>query len=283
MSYGRQGQAISISSSDLVTDHVNKYTISATEFPADQWKYVLATSLGDVEQISPARVVPGKDTVTLLGLKGGEQAGLTSGDCKDIVLNSGASASKTVGTSLLIGNSLDFAANNLVEGTYKTCIIRTSDGCGKAGDFQTSGVSGASLVVVKPKIDANTKVEQSTATTIAGIGGVLSGDIFRLSTISCEDARGASVTVTEAGKVNIPNTIAAGKLFICFATKEDPSRFMKVVELTVAKGTKPPPSSPTTGIMSGSTSPKITGTSTITPTVVIGAVIAMLSMALLQW
>merc|ERR1712072_1644732 len=157
--YGRQGQAITISSEDLVTDHTNKYSVSPTEFPADEWKYVLATSTGDVEQISPARVVPGKKSVTLKGLKGGEQAGLTSGTCGDIALGSGASSAKTQGKSLTVGTSLDFSAENLATGTYKTCIIRTSDGCGKSGDFNTAGVSGASLTVVSPTIDAGTKLE----------------------------------------------------------------------------------------------------------------------------
>jgi len=198
-------------------------------------------------------------------------------------LGSGASSAKTQGKSLTVGTSLDFSAENLATGTYKTCIIRTSDGCGKSGDFNTAGVSGASLTVVSPTIDAGTKLEQSTAKTITGIVGAEVGDVFRVSTKDCSDTRGTSITLTTAGSLEIPDTLAAGKIIICFATKQDPDSFMKVVELEVAKGTKPPPTSPTTGDTTGSTTPKITGTSTITPTVVMGAVITMLSMALLQW
>merc|ERR1719329_914495 len=127
----------------------------------------------DVEQVVPARVAQGFPGVEVKG---------------------------TGGRNGLLDASAKLTTSGLEAGTFKTCIVRAGDGCGKAGDFKTAAQSAATLTVVKPTLSPLTAI-QSTATTFNLGPTALVGDVVRFSTIGCGDMKGSTVAMTANGVV----------------------------------------------------------------------------------
>jgi len=238
--YGRSGAAISISgvgavdtkdANGQIIDSPKDYTVAETAFPAAETLKVLATSTGAVEALAPTRVVKGKATVTLSGVTAGVESGLTSGaTCASLAMGTGASNSQTTGNKAL-ATTIPFAVSGLDAGSYSACIIRSGDTCSTAGDFATARKSAASLTIVSPKL-TTTGAQQSTASKIM-VGSALIGDIIRFSTSGCTGTD--DVTVTTDGEVMTGANLNAGKVIACFATKEDPTAFTNIGEITVTE------------------------------------------------
>jgi hypothetical protein len=242
VAYGRAGSAVMISADSLNTA-APTHTISKTAFPAEETKYVLATSLSNVEAVSPVRVAQGYTQAEVTGLQPGNDVGFVKsagGDepnlCNTLVLNSGGSATQSNGVNV---NGLDTSAKldiaGLGAGMYKTCIVRGSDGCGKDGDFKTAAQSAATLTVVKPTLSPLTAV-QSTATQFNLGPTALVGDFIRFSTIGCQDTKGSTVALTANGVVTGPASLVAGTpVYVCYATKEAPVHMIALGAVTVYK------------------------------------------------